>query len=157
MLGLVGTTAVSSLAGCSRQEDAATPTVRADEDGLVTVYGGDSVAATVDRIERDIEEGPLSLMTTVDHARNAASVDAELPPTTVLVFGNPEVGTPLMRSARTTAIDLPQRMLVWEDDGDVKVTYNDPAFLGRRHGIKGQEERLEQIADALDRLAGGEE
>jgi uncharacterized protein (DUF302 family) len=125
-------------------------------DGLVTVAGGDSVAATVDRIEADIEASPLTLVTTIDHAANAASVDADLPPTRLLVFGNPAVGTPLMGQSRTVGIDLPQKLLVWEaDDGSVNVTYTDPAALAARHGIEEQDERLETIATTLDRLATG--
>lgn len=78
-------------------------------------------------------------MTTVDHAASAASVDKNRPPTTLLVVGNPEVGTPLMQSARSVAFDLPRKMLVWADDGAVKVTYNDPGYLADRPGIAGQD------------------
>jgi len=126
-------------------------------EGLVTVTTEDSVEATVERIEADIEESPLTLMTTVDHAENAASVDRELPPTTLLIFGNPEVGTPLMQAARTVAIDLPQKMLVWDDDGQTTVAYNDPQYLAERHGIGGESERLEQVGSALNQLATGGE
>lgn len=79
------------------------------DDGLVTVAAEGSVEATVSRIESAIEESPLTLVTTVDHAANAASIDADLPPTTLLLFGNPEVGTPLMRASGTVALDLPRR------------------------------------------------
>lgn len=129
-----------------------------DETGLVTVAGGENVEETVSRIGSDVESGPMTLMTTVDHAENAASVDAELPPTTLLLFGNPEIGTPLMQSERSVAIDLPQKMLVCEaEDGSVNVTYNDPEYLANRHGIEGQEERIEKIASALNGLATGEQ
>ncbi|WP_206424949.1 DUF302 domain-containing protein [Halosimplex salinum] len=126
-------------------------------DGVVTITADESVEATVDRIESDGEDGPLTLMTTVDHAENAASVDEELPPTTLLIFGNPAVGTPLMQASRTVAIDLPQKLLVWEEDGQTRVAYNDPEYLARRHGIEGQSDRLEQIRSALDGLASGGE
>jgi len=145
------------------ETDTDTPTATATESpqrdteaGLVTVRGDESVGGTVSRIETAIERSPLALMATVDHAANAASADMDLPPTTVLIFGNPNVGTPLMQESRSVAIDLPQKMLVWEDDGTVKVTYNDPQYLARRHGIDGQDERLETVADALRTLATGE-
>ncbi|WP_424016374.1 DUF302 domain-containing protein (plasmid) [Halorientalis pallida] len=127
-----------------------------NEDGLVTVQSDQSVDATVDRITTAIENSPLTLVTTVDHAANAASVDQNLPPTTLLIFGNPEVGTPLMQASRSVAIDLPQKILVWEDGEQVKVTYNDPTYLARRHGIEGEDERLQQISSVLDGLARGE-
>lgn len=122
---------------------------------MFTVSVDGSVDETVERIEADIEESPLTLLTTIDHAANAASTDRDLPPTTLLIFGNPDVGTPLMQASRSVAIDLPQKMLVWEDDGQVNVTYNDARYLARRHGIDGQEERLEQINTVLDSLATG--
>lgn len=126
-------------------------------DGVVTTTVEDDVAATVDRIESAIEESPLTLVTTIDHAANAASAEMELPPTTLLLFGNPEVGTPLMQAERTVALDLPQKMLVWDEDGQTMVAYNDPAYLAERHGIEGQSDRLDQISSVLEGLATGEE
>lgn len=125
--------------------------------GLVTVEGEDTVEATVERIQSAAEEGPVSVLTTIDHAENAASVDRDLPPTTLLLVGNPDVGTPLMAESRSIAIDLPQKVLVWEDeDGRIRVTYNDPHYLAARHGIEGQEERIENVATALEELATGD-
>jgi len=127
-----------------------------ENDGLVTVTAEAGVEQTVDRITTDIENSDLTLMTTVDHAENAASVEMELPPTTLLIFGNPAAGTPLIQASRTVAIDLPQKMLVWDDDGQTKVTYNDPAYLATRHDIDEQSERLSQINSVLEGLATGE-
>lgn len=141
------------------ETEAETETTATDDstaaEGLVIVSSEESVEATVNRIERDIEESPLNLVTTIDHAANAESVDQELPPTTLLLFGNPSVGTPLMRASRTVAIDLPQKMLVYEENGGVNVAYNDPQYLARRHGIEGQSDRLEQISSVLEQLATG--
>lgn len=122
-------------------------------DGLVTHVCHESVSEAVDRITANVEASPLTLLQTIDHAENAASVDEELPPTTLLVVGNPAVGTPLLQEERSIAIDLPQKLLVWEDDGRLKITYNDPQYLARRHGIEGQEERLDRIATVLEDLA----
>lgn len=141
-------------------EGTETPTEGYDEAvegaGLLTVEGEDTVEATVDRIEAAAEEGPVSVLATIDHAANAASVDRDLPPTTLLLVGNPDVGTPLMAESRSIAIDLPQKLLVWEgEDGAVHVTYNDPHYLAARHGIEEQEERIENAAAALEGLATG--
>lgn len=124
-------------------------------DGLVTLESDASVAESIRRVTDAIEDNDdLSLMTTVDHADNAESVDRDLPPTTVLVFGNPDLGTPLMLASRTLAIDLPQKLLIMErDDGTVMVAYNDPEFLADRHGIDGEDERLNTVGDALSSLA----
>ncbi|RXK47494.1 DUF302 domain-containing protein [Halorientalis pallida] len=123
--------------------------------GLVTVTVDESVDATVQRIESDVAGSPLTLLATVDHAENAASVDRSLPPTRLLLVGNPDVGTPLMQDARSVAIDLPQKLLVWDDGGQTKVTYNDPQYLARRHGIEGETQRLNRIGSVLNDLATG--
>lgn len=126
-------------------------------DGLVTVSSDVSVPTTVQRITEDIEAAGLAVVAVVDHAAAAEEAGLELRPTTVIIFGNAEVGTPLIQAAQTTAIDLPQKLLVWQDvDGAVNVTYNDPAYLAERHGITGQDERLANIEQALRRLALGE-
>lgn len=124
-------------------------------DGLVTRESDASVAESVERVRTAIEESDaLGLMAEVDHEANAASVDRDLPPTTVLVFGNPDLGTPLMQAGQTLAIDLPQKLLVLErDDGTVTVAYNDPAYLAERHGIDDQDDLIETVSDALSSLA----
>ncbi|EMA50893.1 DUF302 domain-containing protein [Halococcus salifodinae] len=125
--------------------------------GLVTAESDESVPATVERIKGRIRENGLTLVTTLDHAVNAASVGMELRPTTLLVFGNPNAGTPLMQASQTTAIDLPQKMLVYEDeDRRTNVVYNSPAYLAARHDITGQDERLDTIDSVLEALAGGD-
>lgn len=127
------------------------------DEGLVTVPSNENVGATVERIEEDIEDNDsLILVTTIDHARNAANAGLDLRPTTLVVFGNPNLGTQLMQASQTAGIDLPQKLLVWEgEDGSVNVTYNDPQWLAERHGIEGREEVLNQISNALRTLATG--
>lgn len=125
------------------------------DDGLVTIESDADVETSVERV-RDAIEGndDLGLMAEVDHEANADSVDRDLLPTTVLVFGNPELGTPLMQASRTLAIDLPQKLLVMERaDATVTVTYNDPTYLAERHGVEGQDDRLDTVSDALSSLA----
>jgi uncharacterized protein (DUF302 family) len=129
----------------------------ASGDGIVTVSGGGSVESTVSRIQKTLESNSaISLVTTVDHAANADSVGMELRPTTLLVFGNPQLGTPLMQASRTIGIDLPQKLLVYEDgSGNVTVAYNDPQYLAERHGITAKSELLSTIEGALRSIATG--
>ena len=124
-------------------------------EGLVTIESNGSLAESVDRVKETIEgiDG-LSLMAEFDHTTNAAAVDRDLLPTTVLVFGNPDIGTPLLQDNRTVAIDMPQKLLVAEhDDGTVTVSYNDTDYLAERHGISPDHDTLETIAGALSSLA----
>lgn len=111
---------------------------------------------TVADLTETIEANPnLRLIATVDHAAGAASRGLVLPPTTELFFGNPRLGTPLMQAAQTAGIDLPQKMLVWEDlFGVVRVAYNSVVYLESRHGIDGADPQLAAIAGALAGLSG---
>lgn len=94
------------------------------------------------------------LIAAVDHAENAASVGEELRPTTLLIFGNPEAGTPLMQENQTTGIDLPQKLLVWcDEEGGTNVTYNDPEYLAARHELEENDEIIEMVGEALAMLA----
>lgn len=124
-----------------------------DDSGLVTVTSELDFAETVDRVSQRIERRDLMLVADIDHAANAYSVGLSLPPTRLFLFGNPEGGTPLMQASRSVAIDLPQKLLVWEDEGDVSLTYTDLHYLVHRHGIEGMDERLDAIDTALSELA----
>lgn len=82
------------------------------------------------------------------------SLDLELRPTELIVFGNPAVGTPLMQCQQSVAIDLPQKALIWQDAQDrVWLGYNQPAYLKQRHSIEGCDDLLDRIAGVLDGLA----
>ena len=131
------------------------PLTTAEGDGLVRVVSTSDAASTRSRLRGAIEgNDALTLVLELDHQANAASVGLELGPAAVFVFGNPELGTPLMNARRTTGIDLPQKMLVYTDaDGETAVLYNDPAYLARRHGISDQGDTIEAIAGALAGLA----
>jgi len=131
------------------------PGVTAQEsNGLVSVDGSYSVQETVNRLQTAMEERGLTVMTTINHAANAESVGMELRPTQLIIFGNPNLGTQLMQSSQTVAIDLPQKFLVWEDaEGQVHMTYNDPQYLAQRHGITDRDDVLTTISNALSGLA----
>jgi uncharacterized protein (DUF302 family) len=104
-------------------------------DGLIAVKSPHSAKVTMDRLERIVKQRGLNVFVRVDHAAGAASVGKTLRPTEVLVFGNPQGGTPFMACAQAVGIDLPLKALVWEDaSSQVWLGYNDPAWLAQRHG-----------------------
>ena len=106
------------------------------EEGIVSIRGSDSVDQTVGRIKRVLQAKGVTLFALVDHSGEAEKVGMKLPPTKLLIFGNPKAGTPLMQAAPSIAIDLPLKLLVWEDtQGNVWISYNSPAYLRARYGF----------------------
>jgi len=105
------------------------------QDGLITQPCAGTVDAVVQRIEALAEARGLTVFARVDHASGARAAGLSLPPTVLLVLGDARAGTPLMAMARTAGVDLPLRVLVWDDDGAVWLTYNDPAWIAARHGV----------------------
>lgn len=123
-------------------------------DHLITVDSQHSVADTANKFTKLVEDKGLRLFARIDHAANAAGVDLELKPTEVILFGNPNAGTVLMQCAPTVAIDLPQKVVVWEDaDGSVKLAYSNPAFMKELHAIEGCDPVLQKITGLLAGLA----
>ncbi len=113
-----------------------------------------SVTDTADKFSQLVEDKGLRLFTRIDHAANAAGVDLQLKPTEVILFGNPKVGTQLMHCAPTVAIDLPQRVLIWEaDDGTVWLAYSNPAFIQELHSIEGCDSIIGKVTALLAGLA----
>lgn len=110
---------------------------------------------TYSALKKAIEsKEPLTIVAELDHSANAIKADMELRPTKIIMFGNPKLGTPLMKANQAIGVDLPQKMLVYEDEsGDVFVVYNDPKMLAANHNISGQDEVLEKISGALKGLA----
>lgn len=113
--------------------------------GLVTVDSPSDFATTLANLTAAIDASPASVLFTLDHAANAANAGLDLPPTTLVVFGNPAIGTPLMQSAASAGIDLPLEMLVWEDDAGVHVTYTTMRFIAGRHSLSGVRSLVETI------------
>ena len=111
------------------------------------------VADSVELIKEKLVEKGFNIFATVDHAANAAGVDLELRPTTVIIFGNPNVGTKLMQCAQEYAIDLPQKVLVYEAaDGKVWAVVNNQMALADRHGVRGCQALVEKVNGALGGL-----
>ncbi len=105
-------------------------------DGLIAVKSPFSPKETMDRLENLLQQKGMTIFARVDHAAGAKKVGKTLRPSELLIFGNPQGGTPFMECAQTVGIDLPLKALVWEDaTGQVWLGYNDPAFLAARHGV----------------------
>jgi uncharacterized protein (DUF302 family) len=124
-------------------------------DGLVASKSGYSAKETMDRFEEGAKKRGLNIFVRIDHAAGAAKIGKTLRATEVLVFGNPQGGTPLMECAQSAGIDLPLKALVWEDEkGQVWLGYNDPAYLAQRHGaaqcpaVGGLSKALAGLAEA---------
>lgn len=125
----------------------------AGPDGLIMKRSAHSVGETLDRLESVLEAKGLTIFARVDHAAGAAGAGLALAPTQVLIFGNPKLGTPLMQSNRTIAIDLPQKALAFRDaEGQVWLAYNDPQYLAARHDIEDRGDVIQRISNALDAL-----
>ena len=115
--------------------------------GIISKPSNHSVDQTVDKLKSILETRGVTLFALVDHSGEAAKAGLNMRPTKLLIFGNPRAGTPVMLAAPSIAIDLPLKILVWEDDrGRVWLSYNDPAYLQRRHRVPRQ--LLQNIAAA---------
>src|SRR6266404_476640 len=122
-------------------------------DGLVAIKSPFSGKETMNRFEENAKQRGLNIFARIDHAAGAARIGKTLRPTEVLIFGNPQGGTPFMECAQSVGIDLPLKALVWEDArGQVWLGYNDPAFLAQRHGV-AQCPAVDALSKALSGLA----
>jgi uncharacterized protein (DUF302 family) len=122
-------------------------------DGLVAVRSPHSAKETMNRLEEIVKQRGLNVFARIDHAAGASKVGKTLRPTEVLIFGDPQGGTPFMECAQTAGIDLPLKALVWEDAlSQVWLGYNDPAYLAQRHGA-GQCPVVENLRKALAGIA----
>jgi uncharacterized protein (DUF302 family) len=129
-------------------------------DGLTTIQSSYGPKETINRLEAEIRSRDMTIFAHIDHAAGAAGVGLSLRPTEVLLFGNARGGTPMMQSVQTIGIDLPLKMLVWQDAaGDTWLSYNDPHWIAKRHGV-GQEAEstvsaMSAALDALAKIAAG--
>ena len=104
--------------------------------GIIDKPSNHSVEQTVDRLKNILQSKGVTLFALVDHSGEAEKVGMKMPPTKLLIFGSPKAGTPLMLAAPSSAIDLPLKILVWEDaQGKVWLSYNSPEYLQKRHGF----------------------
>lgn len=110
-----------------------------DDSGLIHLESKRSVDEILQRLQTLLQEKNIKVFALIDHSGEAAKAGLAMRPAKLLIFGNPKGGTPLMQAAPTAAIDLPLKALIWEDaDGQVRLTYNDPAYLQRRHKLPAE-------------------
>lgn len=108
----------------------------AKKNGIVDVPSNHSVDETVERLKNILQTKGITLFAFIDHSGEAEKVGMKVRPTKLLIFGSPKAGTPLMLATPSIAIDLPLKILVWEDaQGKVWVSYNSPEYLAERHGL----------------------
>jgi uncharacterized protein (DUF302 family) len=107
--------------------------------GIINKPSSHSVEQTVERLKNILQSKGVTLFALVDHSGEAAKVGLKMPDTKLLIFGSPKAGTPLMLAAPSIAIDLPLKILVWEDlAGKVWVSYNSPEYLRERHNLPAE-------------------
>lgn len=107
----------------------------------------------MDRLENLLKEKGIVVVARVDHAKAAKKVNMELRPTQVMFFGNPKLGTPLMQENQTAGLELPMRVLAWEDaDGQTWVAYNAPQSIANTHELSESTEAVSMLTDALNNL-----
>ena len=113
--------------------------------GLIDTPSNHSVDETVKKLQAILQTKGVTLFALIDHSGEAEKVGMKMAPTKLLIFGNPKAGTPVMLAVPSSAIDLPLKILIWEDArGEVWVTYNSPAYLRERHNLPP--ELLQNIA-----------
>jgi uncharacterized protein (DUF302 family) len=106
------------------------------DNGIINKPSNHSVDEVVSKLQSVLAAKGITIFALVDHSGEAEKAGLHMPPTKLLIFGNPKGGTPLMLAAPSIAIDLPVKILVWEDEqGKVWVSYNSPLYLQQRHGL----------------------
>jgi uncharacterized protein (DUF302 family) len=106
------------------------------DNGIITKPSHHPVDETVERLKGLLQAKGITLFALVDHSGEAGKVGLSMPPTKLLIFGNPRAGTPLMLAAPSVALDLPLKILIWQDSGGkVWLSYNSPAYLQERHSL----------------------
>jgi uncharacterized protein (DUF302 family) len=125
------------------------------DSGLVTIASTYPVKEAIDRLEAALRAKGVTIFARIDHAAGAASVDMLLRPTEVLIFGNPKAGTPLMQANQTIGLDLPLKILAWQDAaGKAWLTYDDPRWLAQRYRLgDAADPAVEALATVLANFA----
>jgi uncharacterized protein (DUF302 family) len=121
---------------------------------LTTVESKFTVKETGERLVAELEKRGIRVAARIDHAAGAKAAGLDMPPTEVIMFGNPRLGTPLMLAQPSVAIELPMKMLIWQDkSGKVMIGYAPPSDLKARYQISGQDEPINMMTGALAGLA----
>jgi uncharacterized protein (DUF302 family) len=123
-------------------------------EGLTTIESRFGPKETMDRLETEIRAKGMTVFARIDHAAGAAEVGLELAPTELIIFGNARGGTPLMQAVQTVGIDLPLKVLVWQDaTNKTWLSYNEPGWIAQRHNIANAERVVNSMGTALSAMA----
>jgi uncharacterized protein (DUF302 family) len=123
-------------------------------EGLTSIQSSFGPKATMDRLDAEISAREMIVFARIDHAAGAAEVGLTLRPTELIIFGNARGGTPLMQSVQTVGIDLPLKLLVWQDaQGKTWISYNEPGWIAQRHGIADAQAVVNKMADLLSAIS----
>ncbi len=129
-----------------------TPTA---DNGIISIPSNHSVDRAVENLKSILQAKGVTLFALIDHSGEAKKVGMKMPPTKLLIFGSPKGGTPLMLAAPSVAIDLPLKILVWEDgQGKVWLSYNGPEYLKERHGLASDLLQNIAVVETLATKAG---
>lgn len=127
-------------------------TIASAQEGWVIKESKHSVVETADKLVAIIEKAPPTLFARVDHAAGAQKAGLELPASTMVMFGAPAIGTPIMQENILAGLDLPIRVLIWDDEGQTKIGYLDPQALKARYEIAGAEKAFAGMQGALEKF-----
>ncbi|MCU7836319.1 MAG: DUF302 domain-containing protein [gamma proteobacterium symbiont of Taylorina sp.] len=123
-------------------------------EGMIVKPSSNSVSQTIDRLEQIVKSKGVTVFLKLDHAQGAKKAGNDLRPTQLLIFGNPKLGSPLMMSKQTIAIDLPLKAIAWEDaEGKVWLAYNDPAYLAGRHHLNDRAPVIAKMTKVLNKFS----
>ena len=149
MIGALGL----ALSACAPRVKEVVKEVAPMQDGLITKQSAHSVDITIDRLEAVVAKKGLKVFARINHQENAAKMGLEMHASTLLIFGSPKIGVPLMNASPTIGIDLPVKALAYAGkDGKVYLSYNDPAYLKLRHGLSGDHLALTKMSGAVGKF-----
>lgn len=121
-------------------------------DGWITKTSSHDVAGTADRLVAAVEGAGATVFARVDHQKGAMSVGSEIPGATLVIFGNPKIGTPIIAENPKAGLDLPIRVLIWDDSGQTMIGYLSPDELASRYGLAASAEALKTMGGAAGKL-----
>lgn len=147
---------VSALVGLSATPStpaSAAPAIAEKSNALLIKRSDTTVKETLDRLSAILHKKGIKIFARIDHAAGAEMAGMELPPTELLIFGNPKLGTPLMTASRAVGIALPMKALAWQDDdGNVYLGCTNPIELAQRFAITGRDDVIAKMLKAIDAL-----
>lgn len=123
---------------------------RAGDDGVVRLQSAYDMSETIDRLKKDIAEKGIKFFDEIDQSKLAADAGIQLAPSTLLIFGNPPLGTLFITADPDAGLDWPVRLLVYQDDkGQVWLAYTDFAWIAKRHGIKSRDKEFKMASEVI--------